>query len=150
MSTSSVFIILRAEECDWVTMSPNSTSQDLTNVSMVDDSRPIRLGFVAVTRIWCCLTFKFVWVNHFWWGTWIFSLFRVKQYPERFDFMRFFFWNHMIFVFFSWQINFWVEYELVFFFPGYRMSMRTFSLVLTFKIINYKLNNNKIQNCLFI
>lgn len=51
MSTSSVFIILRAEECDWVRMSPNSTSQDLTNVNMVDDSRPIRLGFVAVTRI---------------------------------------------------------------------------------------------------
>jgi len=45
----------------------------------------------------------------------------------------------MIFVFASLQSHFSEEYELVFFFIDCKMLKQIFSLVLTFKIIKYKL-----------
>lgn len=124
-------------EYDPVTRNLNSTFLSLTRVHKVYDNIPKHLVFEVTQQRLYFQIFIFFSAIHFLLNTWIFNLFHVIRCLERFDFMRFFFWNHMTFVFVSLQTNSLVVFEVVFFFLGCKRLMQIFNLVLTFKIINY-------------
>lgn len=130
-------------------MNLNSTFLSLYHVHKVSCSKPRHLVFEAIQQRLYFQIFIFFSIIHFWWGIWIFHLSHEGRCLERFDFMLLFFWNRKTFVFAWLRVSSLVVFGLVSSFTGCKRSMRIFNLVLTFKIINYKLTNKWCESFIF-